>query len=78
MGRRTPFDTGGRGTGRPPDRITYGTRTCHLVCAYKTQQEASRKAQQLEYTGIMAIVRKWYSWWATYRCGARIRRGGGD
>ena len=64
---------GGRGTGRPQDSFKYGKRICHIVNTYRTRKEANKKAGQLESEGIMAVVRKWYSQWCVYRCGARHR-----
>lgn len=70
----TVFGEGGRGSGRPKDRIRYGKRTCMLVMSYKTPREAYAESELLESMGIMAIVRKWYSQSVVYKCGQRSRR----
>jgi hypothetical protein len=67
----TVHEEGGRGSGRPKDRIRYGKRTCMLVVTYKSPQDAYRKERLLESDGIMAIVRTWYSQWCVYKCGPR-------
>lgn len=72
-GRKTHIEYGGRGSGRPPDSIKYGKRLCHIVNDYPNPKEAKRKARLLEDDGILAVVRKWYSRWVVYRCGARKR-----
>lgn len=63
--------SGGRGTGRPQDWFRYGKRTCHIVNDYKTKWDADKKARQLEMEDVLAVIRKWYSRWAVYRCGVR-------
>lgn len=63
--------SGGRGTGYPPSQFQYGKRICHYVNDYKTYKEALLKAEQLEKTGVLAVVRKWYSKHVVYRCGVR-------
>ena len=69
----TIHEKGGRGSGRPKDRMEYGKRTCMLVETYKSPKEAYAKRHNLEEQGIMAIVRKWYSQWCVYKCGQRTR-----
>jgi len=64
---------GGRGTGRPLDKFMYGRRICIYVTDYRTKEEANKLANKFEKEGILAIVRKWYSRWVVYRCGARKR-----
>jgi len=73
MPKRNIRDVGGRGSGRPQDWFMYGKRKCQLVETYPRKRDAERKAAQLEADGILAVVRKWYSKWCVYRCGARHR-----
>jgi len=62
---------GGRGSGRPQDWFMYGKRKCQFVTSFHTQREAQKLADKFERDGILAVVRKWYSQWTVYRCGAR-------
>ncbi len=64
---------GGRGSGRPKDRFYYGSRICILANILTNPRDAEIYRRKLEREGILAVVRKWYSQWPVYRCGARKR-----
>ena len=70
---KTHIMHGGRGSGRPLDKFKYGKLTCLYVTDFKTRREADKLADKIERDGILAVVRKWYSHWVVYRCGARKR-----
>lgn len=72
--RKQHISHGGRGSGRPPDKFKYGKRVCIYVGDYDTKQLAYKIKDKYEKDGILAVVRKYYSKWAVYRCGERKRR----
>ena len=59
--------------GQPRETIKYGKRVCHKVLMTRDGSQAAQKVKQLNASGIVTRLRKWYSWWVVYRCGAYKR-----